>query len=182
MEHFYQKIQGWFDFDDIYKKMVFEAKDGARFVEIGCWKGRSAAFMCVEIANSKKNISFDCIDSWNGLGSVGEYDRDPSVIKNTLYEDFLKNMEQANGLYTAIKSLSHEASELYRDESLDFVFIDGGHEYSQVKKDITCWLPKIKKNGTIAGHDYSNSSDVRKAVNELVSGFYLNGASWLKKV
>ena len=32
------------------------------------------------------------------------------------------------------------------------VFIDGAHDYDNVKLDIECWLPKTKK--IICGHDY----------------------------
>ena len=35
----YQKIQGWFDFDNIYEARVKAANDGDIFVEVGVWKG-----------------------------------------------------------------------------------------------------------------------------------------------
>jgi hypothetical protein len=47
MNHFYKSIQGWFDFGNIYSHMVSISKDGTKFVEVGSWKGKSAAFMCV---------------------------------------------------------------------------------------------------------------------------------------
>ena len=57
MEHFYQRIQGWFDFQNIYSNAVSTAPtEGAHFVEIGSWKGTSAAYMAVEIANSRKKF------------------------------------------------------------------------------------------------------------------------------
>ena len=55
MEHFYQKIgEDWFTYPNLYKKMVSDANENSHFVEVGVWKGRSAAFMAVEIINSKK--------------------------------------------------------------------------------------------------------------------------------
>ena len=76
---------------------------------------------------------------------------------------------------------SVEASKLYENESLDFVFIDACHEYSCVKEDIIAWYPKIKKGGVLAGHDI-NAEEVRKAVIEELTPFYINGAYdiWLK--
>lgn len=50
---------------------------------------------------------------------------------------------------------------------LDFVFIDGHHEYSQVLKDIVNYLPKIRKGGIIAGHDYIQVPDVTWAVEKI---------------
>ena len=49
MEHFYQKINGWFTFLNFYTNAVNQAKPGMHFVEVGTWKGMSAAFMAVEI-------------------------------------------------------------------------------------------------------------------------------------
>ena len=51
-------------FVELYALMVRNAPMQARFVEVGSWAGRSAAFMGVEILNSGKQIKFDCIDPW----------------------------------------------------------------------------------------------------------------------
>jgi hypothetical protein len=54
MEHIYEKIDGWFTFNELYSNMVGNSHQDSIFVEIGTWKGRSAAYMAVEIANSNK--------------------------------------------------------------------------------------------------------------------------------
>jgi len=63
---------------------------------------------------------------------------------------------------------SFEASHLIEDDSLDFVYIDANHEYEFVKSDIKLWWPKVKKGGTMCGHDYGHPSvpGVKKAVDE----------------
>ena len=65
--------------------------------------------------------------------------------------------------------------DLFEDNSLDFVFIDASHEYEDVKNDILAWLPKVKRGGILAGHDYYVNQDwfsgVKKAVNEIFSDF-----------
>lgn len=182
MNHFYKSIQGWFDFGNIYSHMVSISKDGAKFVEVGSWKGKSAAFMCVEIVNSGKKIQFDCVDLWTGLGEPGEYESWQSVQQDTLYEDFKKNMRPVENLYNPIKSFSHEAANLYKDNSLDFVFIDAGHAYHEVKRDILCWTPKVKVGGHIGGHDYTTKPGVKKSVDELVKNFQVNRSSWIVRI
>lgn len=159
--------------------MVSIAQDGAKFVEVGSWKGKSAAFMCVEIANSGKKIQFDCVDVWTGLGEPNEYEGWQSVKQKTLYEDFLNNMKPAEGLYNPIRLLSHEAAGIYEDGSLDFVFIDAGHAYDEIRRDISYWTPKVKKGGHIGGHDYTIKPGVKKAVDELVKNFKVNKNSWI---
>ena len=75
MNHFYYRIPGWFGFHDVYDRAVsILGKDGAHFVEVGCYEGRSAAYMGVNIANSGKYIKFDCVDSWEE--EIKQYDID----------------------------------------------------------------------------------------------------------
>lgn len=178
LEHFYTSIPGWFDYSDLYKEMVELAPDQSHFVEVGCWKGRSAAFMAVEIVNSGKQIKFDCVDCWTGLNSKSE--RDPDVVNNRLYETFCNNMKPVEGHYTAVRALSIEAAKNYQDNSLDFVFIDASHDTKSVIEDINSWLPKIKSGGYIAGHDY-NQTPVKVAVENCFPAVNIQrrGISWL---
>ena len=149
--------------------MVKLCDNGSHFVEIGCWKGRSASYMCVQIINSGKIIKFDCVDTWNGSEEHqkgGDFE-DSDVIAGTLFETFSKNMQPVNGYYNAIRLPSLEAANLYLDNSLDFVFIDAAHDYENVKKDIESWLPKVKKGKYLAGDDYRGDG-VSRAVNEVL--------------
>jgi serine/threonine protein kinase len=102
--------------------MVDVAEDGDLFVEIGSFKGRSSAFMAVEIANSGKKIKFDCIDPFELLSHYAESAKgQPEIFEGYSSEDFLKRMEPANGYFNMIKMTSEEASKLYEDESIDFI-------------------------------------------------------------
>jgi predicted O-methyltransferase YrrM len=153
MEHFYKNInsENWFGYENVYSSMVSKFDDNSHFVEVGVWKGMSACFMAVEIINSGKKIKFDCVDTWE------PFDWDTGISKSEytdLYNIFLENIEPVKNNINIIKSLSWEASSNYEDESLDFVFIDAGHDYESIKKDLISWLPKVKKGGVIAGHDY----------------------------
>lgn len=166
MEHFYNDIQGWFSYHNLYKKMVSEAKDGFHFVEVGTWLGCSAVYMAVEIINSNKNIRFDCVDTWEGSA---EHASTPEVINKTLYSDFLKNIEPVKHVINPIKMASTLASKLYKDDSLDFVFIDASHDYENVKKDAYAWLAKVKPGGILSGHDYGLWGEVTRAINDFVA-------------
>ena len=155
MEHFYQNIEGWFSYDYLYKNAVANAQDGAVFVEIGSFKGRSSAFLAVEIINSGKNIRLDLIDTWQGSTEhqKGGECEVPEVVEGTLYDTFLKNMEPAKGHFNAIRMSSQEAAALYPDNSIDFIMIDGEHSVEAVAADIRAYLPKMKKGGVMTGDD-----------------------------
>tara|TARA_R110002060_G_scaffold42657_1_gene54152 strand:- start:50 stop:685 length:636 start_codon:yes stop_codon:yes gene_type:complete len=161
MEHFYHHCgENWFDYQDIYFNAVIDANENSHFVEVGSWKGMSAAYLAVEIINSKKNIKFDCIDLW---GTVpGKIYAD---VKD-LYNTFIKNIEPVKNIINPIISLSWEAASLYEDNSLDFVMLDAGHDYEDIKKDIAAWYPKVKNGGTLAGHDFTTAPGIEIAVRE----------------
>lgn len=170
MNHFYESIPGFFTFQEIYKTLVDESPPLAHFVEVGSLKGRSASFMAVEIINSGKNIKFDCVD----------------VFPGDVYNEFLKNIDPVKDFINPIKLESVEASKLYQDQSLDFVFLDASHDYESVKEDIFAWYPKVKVGGKIGGHDY-NWDPVSAAVHDFLGkeGLYtdndLHTPSWLIK-
>jgi hypothetical protein len=56
--------------------------------------------------------------------------------------------------YTFVRKKSMDAVKDFEDESLDFVYIDGNHEFQYVINDIYEWTKKVRKGGIIAGHDY----------------------------
>lgn len=176
MDHFYQNLgENWFTYPDFYSQMVSYFVDGSHFVEVGSWKGRSSSYMAVEIINSKKKIRFDCVDTWDGSAEhidPNSYAFNPKILEdpNWLYEEFLKNVSPVQEIINPVRKKSNLASFDYDDRSLDFVFIDAGHSYENVKEDITSWFPKIKIGGFIAGHDYNPKwPSVVRAVDEFLS-------------
>jgi predicted O-methyltransferase YrrM len=154
MKHFYKQIEGWFNFQEIYSSMVNKFQDGAIFVEVGCWKGKSACYMAVEIANSNKGIDFYCVDGWWGT-----------------YQIFKSNTKRVKEYIKPLRMTSLEAAQTFEEQSIDFVFIDADHRYDNVKADIEVWYSKLKKGGVIAGHDYQ---EARPGVIQAVDEFCRN--------
>jgi hypothetical protein len=73
---------------------------------------------------------------------------------NQLLEDAKENLAKYSDRNKIIKSFSVEASKEFEDGSLDFVYIDGNHEYAQTVADISAWDRKVRVGGIVAGHDY----------------------------
>ena len=174
MKHFYKTIKGWFTFPKLYKQVVEKQQSEAHFVEVGSFLGKSTCCMAVEIINSNKNIKFDCVDIWTD-DSINYLEGNKNnkldcIENNRAYNEFLKNTETVRSTINPIRLPSTEASNLYADNSLDFVFIDANHSYEFVKDDIKHWYPKVKKGGILAGHDYIPAwPGVIQAVNEFIS-------------
>jgi predicted O-methyltransferase YrrM len=178
--------QNWFSYPRLYKIMVDTSPSGSKFVEVGSWKGKSSAYMAVEIANSKKDIEFYCVDHW--LGSIEHYDKNADAYEpniHNLYEIFIQNMKPVEQYYKPLRMTSLEASTYFEDKSLDFVFIDASHEYDDVCNDIRAWKPKVKCEGVIAGHDYyadGKFPGVKKAVDENIDNFFVSDLCWVHTV
>jgi cephalosporin hydroxylase len=173
MEHFYNNIEGWFSYDYIYKHIVDTAKDGELFVEVGSFKGRSSAFMAVEILNSGKKIQFDCVDTWEGAiehKAGGECEVE-EVVNGTLYDVFLNNMKPVEGHYRPVRMTSLDAAIQYEDESIDFLMLDGSHETEDVIADIKAFLPKMKNGGVITGDDVWEGTGPLQAARELLAQY-----------
>lgn len=165
MQHFYHQIPGWFSFAGVYADAVKAApKAGAVFVEVGAWKGRSAAFMAVEIANSGKAIDFFVVDTWLGSDEPAHH-ADPDVRAGRLFEVFRRNTAPVERLIKPIRATSVEAAARFEPASVDFLLLDGDHTLEGVRADLDAWLPKMKPGAVLAGDDW-NWSGVHTAVRE----------------
>jgi hypothetical protein len=161
MKHSHE-IQGWFNYQKTYDFLLSKVPDNGVFVECGAWLGSSSAYLCDA---AKDRIKIYIVDTWKG--SPDELTTNHKLATTTdIYYIFLDNM--GNRSFTPIRMDSCEASKLFEDNSCDVVYIDMTHTYDAVKKDIECWLPKVKNGGYIAGHDYASyaADCVVKAVDE----------------
>lgn len=177
MEHINSNFEEqWFTYPGVYRLMVSKCRPNGTLVELGAWKGRSSAFLVVEAKNKSQDIQIHIVDTW--LGS-GEH---TAGLTDGLYEKFIANMAPLSGHYQAHRMTTDEAVSLFEDDSLDGVFIDADHTYEAVKRDVENWLPKVRKGGILAGHDYVHTwPGVIQAVNENVSGFITMEQCWVKQ-
>ena len=163
MKHYYMDIQGWFNFEGPYRDAVREAMDGSVFVELGCWKGRSSCFLAVEVVNSQKDIKLNFVDHWKGSDEP-EHDSDPE--KDLIFSIFTKNLSKACVAHSIFRTDTVSAAGLFEDNSVDFIWVDAGHEYSEVKADIEAWWPKLRAGGVMGGDDLPMNG-VKQAVTEM---------------
>lgn len=163
IQHFYQNIDGWFDFESLYRHVVENAQPGAKFVGIGGARGKAAAFMGVEILNAEKDLQFTVVDTWDwGIPPTPE---EADSIRALLGESadisrlnvFVSNVYPVSSVVSALHLDSVSAANQTADNSLAFVFVDGAHDVDSVGQDIDVWLPKLKPDGILAGHDFSFS-------------------------
>jgi len=72
-------------------------------------------------------------------------------IKHKIIKDYLDFF--TSGRIKSIIQDSVKASESFDDETIELLYIDGGHSYKQVKADFEAWFPKVKTDAVIIFHD-----------------------------
>lgn len=162
----------WFNYQNYYENIT--DKNFSIFVEVGVWKGHSISYLASRLKEKDKinNCKIYAVDLFEDtvcpVITTDEKTKNEIQYINTIYNEYLK-AKDVREYIVDIKSYSWEAAKFFEDESIDFCFIDADHSYESVKKDILFWYPKVKKNGIIAGHDYSNlHPGVIKATDELI--------------
>jgi predicted O-methyltransferase YrrM len=168
IDHYYHSLEGWFNMEQQYLELLDATPEGGTFVELGCYKGKSTSFIGVEIHKRKRDINFFAIDSFQGATNS----TDANEIKayegiSEIEESYTYNVSLIGNKIKTIVSLTDEASQYFDDNSVDVLFVDAGHSKEAVMKDIDCWLPKMKPNAIMAGHDYTAWEGVNQAVTEV---------------
>jgi predicted O-methyltransferase YrrM len=178
----WREIQGWFDYEILYRELVREIPDGGRFVEVGCWLGRSIAAFSAFAKEAGKNIELNVVDTFEGDPSNALQATVLEAHGGSVEKPFRANME-ALGVAVKVRAMkSWEAAFLSNNGSIDAVFIDGDHRYEAVLGDIKVWLPKVKPGGILAGHDIDEDG-VNKAVKEVFGDkFNTRGRCWLVRL
>lgn len=139
--------------------------DDAVIVEIGSFKGRSTVSFAFGCVGTKKHVF--AIDLFEGDGAdYGDGDFETVFMHNI-------NSCGLSQYITPIRKHSLEVASTW-EMPIDILFIDGSHEYNDVKADFEAFYPHVKKNGIIAFHDIKGKWDgVIKFWNEVLTAGYL---------
>lgn len=136
-------------------------------LELGCHSGESA---CIFARHFKSII---CIDNWCWGGYPVERIFD---FRSSFFPNIKKIKEN---LYSTdiINKLN------IPENSIEFLYIDADHSYDAVKHDIKTFIPLVKDNFYIGGHDY-HCVEVKRAVDECMNSAKIKrfrDTSWLFK-
>jgi hypothetical protein len=132
--------------------------------EIGVREGEYSEVLC----KANPHLKLYGIDPY--IAYTGYRDH----IQNEPFEDYYKQaaVRLAPYDYEFVKKFSLEAIKDFEDKSLDFVYIDGNHDFKNCTNDIAQWTKKVKEGGIISGHDYTKH---RRPTNihcyEVVNGY-----------
>jgi predicted O-methyltransferase YrrM len=88
-----------------------------------------------------------------------------SVFKNKLLAH--KRLKRYNKKNVWVENYSEKVVKQFKNNSLDFIYVDGNHIYDYVKKDLELYWDKVKTGGILAGHDIYDEN-VSRAVIDFV--------------
>jgi hypothetical protein len=132
--------------------------------EIGCAKGSTTRVLLAR----NPDLKLYAVDLWSVIPEGNAKDDTYDTWKfEPLKQTFNSVTKPYRNRMTILKGISWEMAGKVADKSLDFIFIDAGHDAESVKKDIIAWTPKVKDGGLISGHDF-NLEGVAQALKELI--------------
>lgn len=125
-------------------------------VEVGVWKGDFSAAILAQTAPQKLYL----IDPWTVNSDEthrrawygSEAQNDMEQIHQGVLQRF--SAECDSGTVIIRRAPSQEVLSEFADDYFDFVYIDGDHEYSAVRKDCFLAFQKTRVGGYICGDDY----------------------------
>lgn len=143
-------------------------------VEIGVHQGQFTELF------ARAGLDIYGVDPWMGFWGQGREQRKDEVQYH-YYEEALMRLSPYDNC-KLLRFTSMDALINFKDESLDFVYIDGDHNFRHTSEDVYEWSKKVKKGGVVSGHDYWNSKPesknvvchVRAAVDAYVNLFQIN--------
>lgn len=149
---------------------------GGEGAEIGVARGEFSQ----AILDTVKPCKLHLIDPWEHQ-TREDYDTDGNNVEDTeqesRYRGVIAQFSEAidDDRIVLHRRYSQDAAGLFHDDQLDWVYIDGLHSYQGVRSDLALYRSKVKADGLIMGHDYTNHAraqamkfGVVEAVNDFV--------------
>jgi predicted O-methyltransferase YrrM len=180
-------IPGFFDFRALYDHFIKILQPHDTFVEIGTFCGASIIHLArqAEIADLPLTIvAVDNFDSYEDGMELAYAVVHPDVLVHHSPLQAFRNFQEITKTDHLIRTLisdSAEAAKHFPDASVAIAFIDAGHDYVDVLRDITAWLPKIKPGGILAGHDIDGLGVSRAVADLLGNRISIVGRSWVHR-
>ena len=157
------------------------------FLEIGVFHGVTARNICELLfkihGNDFKYIGLDLFEesdeNKNEVIPNTEFSSNPIkrfyfkyIKKQNLYslEAVVELLEKFENNVHLIKGNSNKVLKKIDMSKIDYVFLDGGHEYNTVLNDLNCCYEVVNNNGIILCDDYDlyQAPGVKKAIDEFV--------------
>ncbi len=127
-------------------------------IEIGSYEGEYAKYLL-----DNWNGHLYMVDIWRHLDENEYNDISNQVDPIETISKVVNNLKGYENRTTLLRTDSKSATEIFKDDFFDFIYIDANHKYKYVLEDLLAWYPKLKVGGIFAGHDYIADYDENKS-------------------
>ena len=162
------KIHGLCTTETEVRRLMELAQNAEFIVEIGAYMGRTTKALSIT-----KGIVFS-VDTWLGSEEDKDGEKTKEVPMEEVYLAYLKNLwsEITSGKVCHLRMDSVNAAQLLGSlgYTFDLIFIDAGHDYEWVTRDIQAWKPLLDKGGMMVGHDLPHPR-MAEALNDNLKGW-----------
>lgn len=137
-------------------------------MEIGTWNGVHGSRMLNQARQYRKNAiyyGFDLFEDMNSTIAKKEINPKAVVTKEDVVKNFAKEGFTLNIDYHLIKGLTKEtiprfiATSRTLRETMDFIFIDGGHSLETISDDLENCVQLMDKESVLLMDDYYENRD-----------------------
>ena len=134
-------------------------------LEIGTQRGGSAMTIAYAMRDNGMPVDVTCVDPFF---PTGDNDGLPSL------QEWYQNIS-STGLKPGIDLLMSTSGRVLPNmaRTFDLVFVDGSHEYLNVREDCYLALSLLSTGGYFVAHDYVFYESVRKGCDEVINRFSL---------
>lgn len=109
----------------------------------------------IDIVKPEKFYAIDLFPNGPGI-EFGRTDLSDSNLKHREFIEHKFLSEIGKGAFFIKQGLSWKVLETFDDNYFDYVYLDAGHDYDSVKKDIAILYNKIKNGGILQFNDYTH--------------------------
>jgi predicted O-methyltransferase YrrM len=163
-EYFHEKSLSTLDDQTLLYRMASRIPENGTAVEIGSWIGHSTSLIGLALRGTESRCY--AIDAFSAMTE------DASEKDN--FKNFLKRLKtplsqralfdshiQKYGLTKRVVPIPFASAEAInhlplKANSVDLLYIDGGHTLDVVRQDISLYLPLVKHGGIVCFHDFNS--------------------------
>jgi hypothetical protein len=139
---------------------------GGTWVELGVWKGRSLFTVAMGLPRDSRLVA---VDHFAPITTTLPF----VPTRSWVYDHFQVVLTAVKRLRSDLQiDVRHDdtagSAAHFADGTVDVVFIDADHSGWGLARDVAAWLPKLKADGLLCGHDFSDGfPELQRIVNEM---------------
>ncbi len=160
----FKTVEGWLTEKEAELLYNTAKISSGNIVEIGAWKGLSTIFLSLGLIQGKNDNKIYSID--HHTGSKEHQKKNCEIFTLPEFSENIRKFNVGHVIRTVVTTSAKASKHI--NSKISLIFIDGSHEYKDVKNDFILWWQKLEIGGIIMFHDTLSKKGVSKFVDEII--------------